>query len=66
MVARSAISDFPLGTILAAVLNNFFYSSNQVNIGRAFDLITTPAGRRRRCWASPLTIFGYAVAGLTG
>ncbi len=58
---------FPLGTILAAILNNYFYSSNQVNIGRAFDLITTPG------WASPallaiaLTIFGFAVGqGLTG
>jgi len=33
---------FPLVTILAATLNNVFYSTIQVLVGRAFDLITTP------------------------
>jgi ATP-binding cassette subfamily B protein len=32
---------FPLVTILAATLNNAFYSTIQVLVGRAFDLITT-------------------------
>jgi len=33
---------FPLVTILAATLNNAFYSTIQVLVGRAFDLISTP------------------------
>jgi ATP-binding cassette subfamily B protein len=33
---------FPLATILAAILNNVAYSSIQIFIGRAFDLITSP------------------------
>ena len=58
---------FPLGTLLAAVLNNYFYSSNQVNIGRAFDLITTPGWESAELLAIALTIFGFAVGqGLTG
>jgi ATP-binding cassette subfamily B protein len=58
---------FPLGTIVAAVLNNYFYSSNQVNIGRAFDLITTPGWESSALLAIALTIFGFAVGqGLTG
>ncbi|MBL7066059.1 MAG: ABC transporter ATP-binding protein [Anaerolineae bacterium] len=33
---------FPLVMILASILNNTFYSTIQVLVGRAFDLITTP------------------------
>jgi len=58
---------FPLGTLLAAVLNNYFYSSNQVNIGRAFDLITTPNWESQELLAIAFTIFCFAVGqGLTG
>ena len=58
---------FPLAMILAAVLNNYFYSSNQVNIGRAFDLITSSGWVSSALLALALTIFGFAVGqGLTG
>jgi ATP-binding cassette subfamily B protein len=33
---------FPLGMLLASILNNVFYSNIQVLIGRGFDLITRP------------------------
>ena len=58
---------FPLSMILASVLNNYFYSSNQVNIGRAFDLITSSGWVSSALLALALTIFGFAVGqGLTG
>jgi ATP-binding cassette, subfamily B, bacterial len=58
---------FPLAMILAAVLNNYFYSSNQVNIGRAFDLITSSGWVSSALLALAFTIFGFAVGqGLTG
>ena len=58
---------FPLAMIVAAVFNNYFYSSNQVNIGRAFDLITSSGWLSSALLALALTIFGFAVGqGLTG
>jgi ATP-binding cassette subfamily B protein len=58
---------FPLGMLLAAVLNNFFYSSIQVNIGRAFDVITAPDWASGALLAVALTTVGWAAGqGLTG
>ena len=58
---------FPLGMLLAAVLNNFFYSSVQVNIGRAFDVITAPDWTSGALLAVALTTAGWAAGqGLTG
>jgi ATP-binding cassette subfamily B protein len=34
---------FPLIALVAAICNNYFYSNIQIFVGRAFDLITTPA-----------------------
>ena len=58
---------FPLGMLLAAVLNNFFYSSVQVNIGRAFDVITAPGWTSGALLAVALTTVAWAAGqGLTG
>ena len=64
---------FPLVTVLAAILNNAFYNFIQVNIGRTFDLITTPGwgtGRMadiRALLALALAIMGFAFGqGATG
>ena len=38
---------FPLIGLVAVVLNNVFYSSIQVTIGRVFDLIITPGWSTR-------------------
>jgi len=58
---------FPLGMLLAAVLNNFFYSSVQVNVGRAFDVITAPNWTGSALLAVALTTVAWAAGqGLTG
>ncbi|MGD2105860.1 MAG: ABC transporter transmembrane domain-containing protein, partial [Anaerolineae bacterium] len=58
---------FPLGTILAAILNNWSYSYRQVLIGRAFDVITGPAWQASALLAVVLGIAGAAAGqGLTG
>jgi len=58
---------FPLGTILAAVLNNWTYSYRQVLIGQAFDLITTPAWQTSALLTVALGIAGAAAGqGVTG
>ena len=58
---------FPLGMLLAAVFNNFFYSSVQVNIGRAFDVITAPEWTSGALLAVALTTVGWAAGqGVTG
>jgi ATP-binding cassette subfamily B protein len=58
---------FPLGMLLAALLNNFFYSSVLVNIGRAFDVITTPDWANEALLAVALTTVAFAAGqGLTG
>ncbi len=58
---------FPLAALLAAILNNFFYSQVQVYIGRAFDLITTPGWAPAALARLALTVMGIAVGqGLTG
>jgi len=51
---------FPLATILAAVLNNGFYSYIQVFIGRAFGLITTPGWVTRELLVLALGVMGAA------
>ena len=33
---------FPLAMLLAAILNNVFYSWVQMGVGQAFDVITAP------------------------
>jgi ATP-binding cassette subfamily B protein len=58
---------FPLVTILAAVLNNAFYSSIQLSIGRGFDLIIAPSWSRRELLTLALSMAGFAFGqGLTG
>jgi len=58
---------FSVATLLAATLNNGFYSYIQVYIGRAFDLITSPAWQTAALLALALGALGSAVGqGLTG
>ena len=58
---------FPLGLLLAAVLNNIFYSNIQVFIGRGFDLITTPGWTGAALLGLALAVMGAAAGqGLTG
>jgi ATP-binding cassette subfamily B protein len=49
---------FPLGLVLAAIVNNLAYSTIQVFIGRGFDLITAPGWR-----TSELLVFALGVMG---
>jgi ATP-binding cassette subfamily B protein len=58
---------FPLVALVAAVLNNFFYSSIQIYIGRAFDLITTPGWTNAALLGLALTVAAIAIGqGVTG
>jgi ATP-binding cassette subfamily B protein len=62
---------FPLLALLAALLNNFAYSSISLTVGRAFDLISSPEFTQSDTLAPlialALTVIGLAVAqGLTG
>ncbi len=58
---------FPLAALAAAILNNYVYSQIQFQIGRAFDLITSPAWPRSALLAIAVTVLGIAlVQGLTG
>lgn len=58
---------FPLATILAAILNNGFYSYIQVFIGRGFDLVATPDWHTTELLTLALGVMGSAVGqGLTG
>jgi len=57
----------PLGTILAAVGNNWAYSYRQVLIGQAFDLITTPGWENAALLTLALGLMAAAFGqGLTG
>ena len=55
---------FPLAAILAAILNNLFYSNIQVFIGRGFDLITAPGWLGGQNPTSPLLILALSVMGM--
>jgi len=58
---------FPLASLLAAVLNNTFYSYIQIFIGRGFDLITAPGWRTTQLLTLALSIMACAIGqGLTG
>ena len=58
---------FPLGMLLASVLNNLAYSNIQVLLGRAFDLIATPNWGTVALLSIAAGMVGAAVAqGLTG
>lgn len=58
---------FPLLALLAAVLNNWFYSSIQVFVGRAFDVITMPGWDTVALLSVALSIAGSGIGqGLTG
>jgi ATP-binding cassette subfamily B protein len=58
---------FPPITVVAAILNNYFYSNIQVIIGRAFDLIATPAWADLSLLALALAAMGSAAGqSLTG
>jgi len=58
---------FPILALLAATFNNYFYSQIQVNIGRAFDLISTPGWSRGALAGLAALAIGIAVGqGITG
>ena len=57
----------PLIAFFAAVVNNFAYSTIQILVGRAFDLISTPGWATQALAALALGVFLAAVAqGATG
>ena len=58
---------FPLAALLAAILNNFFYSTIQIYIGRAFDLLATPGWATAALLRLALTAVALTLGqGLTG
>ncbi len=58
---------FPLLGLLASVLNNWFYSSIQVLVGRGFDVIITPGWTAAMLLAVALSVAGAGIGqGLTG
>jgi len=58
---------FPLAGILAAILENGFYSFIQIFIGRGFDLITTPGWSTGQLLMLALSVMGSALGqGMTG
>jgi len=58
---------FPLGMLLAAIVNNTLYSSIQVYIGQGFDVITSPGWQVAALVPIALSIMGLAVGqGVTG
>jgi ATP-binding cassette subfamily B protein len=58
---------FPLGALLASILNNWFYSSIQVYVGRAFDVIITPGWTAAALLGVALSVVGLGIGqGLTG
>jgi ATP-binding cassette subfamily B protein len=58
---------FPLATILAATLNNGFYSYIQIFIGRGFDLIASTGWQTSDLLVIALSVLGSAAGqGLTG
>jgi len=58
---------FPIAMIVASSLNNIWYSSIQIYIGRGFDLITTPGWTMAALFGLALSIMGAAVGqGVTG
>ena len=58
---------FPILAFLAATFNNYFYSQIQVNIGRAFDLISTPGWSRGALAGLAFLAVGIALGqGITG
>ena len=57
----------PLATILAAILNNGFYSFIQVFVGQGFDLITTAGWHATELLMLALSVMGSAAGqGVTG
>jgi len=58
---------FPLGVILAAILNNLSYSYRQVFIGQGFDLVTAPGWQRAELATAALGIVAMAIVqGVSG
>ena len=58
---------FPLLALLAAIVNNYFVSSIQLYIGRAFDLITSPGWSSAALLSIAVAVLATAVGqGLTG
>jgi ATP-binding cassette subfamily B protein len=58
---------FPLAALVAAALNNWFYSSIQVFVGRAFDVIITPGWSAAMLLGVALSVAGSGIGqGLTG
>jgi len=58
---------FPLATVVAAILNNLFYSNIQVFVGRGFDLILTPGWEMAALGSLILGVVGSALGqGITG
>ncbi len=52
---------FPLGVILAAILNNWAYSYRQVLIGQAFDLITSASWETKALLAIALVVLNWTI-----
>jgi len=58
---------FPLAALLATIFNNWFYSSIQVYVGRAFDVIITPGWSTAVLLGVALSVVGSGIGqGLTG
>lgn len=58
---------FPILAVIAAILNNTAYSSIQIFIGRAFDLIAQPGWQTSALLAIALSaLFAAAAQGMTG
>jgi ATP-binding cassette subfamily B protein len=58
---------FPLGVIVAAILNNWAYSYRQILIGQAFDLISSSGWENRALLSIAFALLGWAVVqGVTG
>lgn len=58
---------FPVAMVLAAILNNTFYSAIQVQIGVAFDLITVPGWTAAQLGAIALAVLAMGLGqGLFG
>jgi ATP-binding cassette subfamily B protein len=58
---------FPLAALLATIFNNWFYSSIQVYVGRAFDVIISPGWSTAVLLGVALSVVGSGIGqGLTG
>ncbi len=58
---------FPIAMVVAAIANNYCYSSIQVTTGRAFDLVTSPSWSGNALFGLAVTMVLFGLGqGLTG